>query len=323
MFFHWRNGRGGCRTIAEFCEGLTGKEKFLFRRSAWARLRAVLAITIVVRAIVEIAPRTAPVVTAAISTILVVTAILAIATLRRSIFRRRQISAAWTRTSATAPSTSAAPTAASTTISAAVIAAISAMEIAASTAALIRPIIKAGRRIVLRRVVLRREILGRRFIRIGLALIVKLLSALGKARLNVFGACMNFFDMRANLTIFRIGVTILAGCYGVRRFTHAAEGLARKNEVCLRFTAFRRSRCGMLVPVTAMTVAKVAVTVLVVAVVIAFEIFEDVTDVQKCVSVEANVHESGLHSWKNASDFSFVDAADEGELFFALDVDFD
>jgi hypothetical protein len=197
------------------------------------------------------------------------------------------------------------------------------MEIAASTAALIRPVIKAGRRIVLRRVVLRRKILGRRFIRIGLALVVKLLGALGKARLNVLTTRMNFFDMRANLVIFRIGVAVFLGCYVGRRLTHTAEGLARKNEVRLRLAAFRRSRCGMLVPVTAMTVAKVAVTMLVVAVVIAFEIFEDVTDVQKCIAVEADVHESGLHAWKDASDFSFVDAADEGELFFALDVDFD
>jgi len=67
----------------------------------------------------------------------------------------------------------------------------------------------------------------------------------------------------------------------------------------------------------------VAVTMIVVTVVIAFEIFENVTDVEKRVAIQADVHESGLHTRENASDSSFVDAADEGEFFFALDVDFD
>ncbi|MGB9481070.1 MAG: hypothetical protein WBS21_21955, partial [Candidatus Acidiferrum sp.] len=47
------------------------------------------------------------------------------------------------------------------------------------------------------------------------------------------------------------------------------------------------------------------------AVIVVFEIFEDVTDVQEGIAIEANVHESGLHARQNASDFSFVDAADE------------
>ena len=57
--------------------------------------------------------------------------------------------------------------------------------------------------------------------------------------------------------------------------------------------------------------------------VVVFEIFENVADVQERVAVETDVHEGGLHAGKDAGDFSFVDAADQRELFFALDVDFD
>ena len=59
------------------------------------------------------------------------------------------------------------------------------------------------------------------------------------------------------------------------------------------------------------------------AVIVIFEVFEDVAHVEKGVAIQADVHESGLHAGKDASNFSFVDAADEGEFFFALDVDFD
>jgi len=57
--------------------------------------------------------------------------------------------------------------------------------------------------------------------------------------------------------------------------------------------------------------------------VVVFQILENVADVQKRVAVEADVHESGLHARKDAGDFSFVDAADQRELFFSLDVNFD
>jgi hypothetical protein len=57
--------------------------------------------------------------------------------------------------------------------------------------------------------------------------------------------------------------------------------------------------------------------------VVVFQVFENVADVQKRVAVEADIHESRLHTGKDAGDFSFVDAADQRELFFALDVNFD
>jgi hypothetical protein len=60
-----------------------------------------------------------------------------------------------------------------------------------------------------------------------------------------------------------------------------------------------------------------------IAVVVVFEIFEDVADVKEGIAVEADIDESGLHAGEDAGDSAFVDATDEGELFFALDVNFD
>jgi hypothetical protein len=60
-----------------------------------------------------------------------------------------------------------------------------------------------------------------------------------------------------------------------------------------------------------------------VTMIVVFKIFEDVTDIEEGVSVETDVHESRLHTGKDACDFAFVDASDEGEFLFALDVDFD
>jgi hypothetical protein len=57
--------------------------------------------------------------------------------------------------------------------------------------------------------------------------------------------------------------------------------------------------------------------------IIVFEIFEDVADVKEGIAVEADIDESGLHAGEDAGDSAFVDATDEGELFFALDVNFD
>jgi hypothetical protein len=58
-------------------------------------------------------------------------------------------------------------------------------------------------------------------------------------------------------------------------------------------------------------------------VIVIFKIFENVTDVQESVAVETDVHEGGLHTGEDAGDFSFIDAADEGEFLLALDVNFD
>ena len=58
-------------------------------------------------------------------------------------------------------------------------------------------------------------------------------------------------------------------------------------------------------------------------VIVVLEVFENVADVEESVAIEANVHERGLHTGEDAGDSSFVNAADEGEFFFALDVNFD
>jgi hypothetical protein len=60
-----------------------------------------------------------------------------------------------------------------------------------------------------------------------------------------------------------------------------------------------------------------------VSVIIVLEIFEDVADVQEGIAIEADIHERRLHAGEDAGDFAFVDAADEREFFFALDVNFD
>jgi hypothetical protein len=59
------------------------------------------------------------------------------------------------------------------------------------------------------------------------------------------------------------------------------------------------------------------------AVIVVFEIFENVTDVEEGIAIQADIHESGLHARKDAGYFSFVDAADESEFFFAFDVNLD
>jgi len=58
-------------------------------------------------------------------------------------------------------------------------------------------------------------------------------------------------------------------------------------------------------------------------VIVILEIFENVADVKEGIAIEADIDESGLHTGEDAGDFAFVNAADEGELFFALDVNFD
>jgi hypothetical protein len=60
-----------------------------------------------------------------------------------------------------------------------------------------------------------------------------------------------------------------------------------------------------------------------VSVIVILEILENVADVQEGVAIKPDVHESGLHARKHPRDTAFVDTADQRELFFALDVNFD
>lgn len=59
------------------------------------------------------------------------------------------------------------------------------------------------------------------------------------------------------------------------------------------------------------------------AVIVVFEVFENVAHIQERISIQADIHECGLHARQDACDFSFVDAADERKFFLALNVDLD
>lgn len=61
----------------------------------------------------------------------------------------------------------------------------------------------------------------------------------------------------------------------------------------------------------------------IVSMIVVFEVFENIADVQEGVAIQADVDECRLHAWEDASNLAFVDAADERELFFTLNVDFD
>jgi hypothetical protein len=59
------------------------------------------------------------------------------------------------------------------------------------------------------------------------------------------------------------------------------------------------------------------------AVIVVFEVFEYVANVQEGVAVQSDVNEGRLHAGQDAGNSAFVDAADQRELFFALDVNLD
>jgi len=60
-----------------------------------------------------------------------------------------------------------------------------------------------------------------------------------------------------------------------------------------------------------------------VVVIVIFEVFEDIADVQESVAIQPDIDEGGLHARKHAGHAALIDAADQRELFLALDVDFD
>jgi hypothetical protein len=58
-------------------------------------------------------------------------------------------------------------------------------------------------------------------------------------------------------------------------------------------------------------------------VIVIFQIFEDIADIQKRVAIQPDIYERRLHTGEHAGYAALVDAADQRELFFALDVNFD
>jgi hypothetical protein len=95
------------------------------------------------------------------------------------------------------------------------------------------------------------------------------------------------------------GLCMMFGCVAERFTREKLDGVDVYGRDC------RRRRVGCVVTM---------------AVIVIFEIFENVADVEEGVAIQADIDESRLHARKDAGYFSFVNAADEGELFFALDV---
>ena len=274
--------------------------------------------------------------------------------LRRCIFGRGKIpSAARTTlgastTTGALPSAAPAPASATATITAAVSPTIHtaiAAPICASAIILAGAFASAigARRVVLRRIVMRRKILRRRGVRIRLALVAGV-NILVRAR---WFATLKFFTMLAFSSVcFFMDIALVWSTFYLARMlmvsvfvmslslvmtrptwlARARQRFSRKNidggvwrffrviqlvshgHLHIRRACWRTERRGMR---------------LLVPVVVVFQVFEYVADVQESVAIQSDVHESGLHARKDAGDFAFVDAADERELFFALDVDFD
>ena len=272
--------------------------------------------------------------------------------LRSCILRRRQIASAtrttlWTSTAAlssAAPAPASAASAITTAVSASIPTAIAA-PICASAVILTRAFASAvgARRVVLRGVVVRRKILRRRSVRIRLALVggVNILVCarwfavvMFFVRLTFGGVCLlmrsvficGAFHVAGILTMCIFVLSLVGAMSAATRFAGPRQRFSRQNidgcvrrflcviqrvsyrHLHVRRASWRTGRRGVL---------------LLVPVVVVFQIFENVADVEESIAIQADVHESGLHAGKDAGDFAFVDAADERELFFALDVDFD
>ena len=239
-------------------------------------------------------------------------------TLGSCVLRRRQIPSATRSGALRAATTRAAATAApssavSTAVPASVPAAIGTAIAAAVTASV------GARRVVLRGIVVRRKILRSRGVGFGLALV---------GSVNIFlcasgrGAVMFLVLAFASAYLFVSRVLLLPDCLVMRFFlmsvievyffvgtTCVGQRLTRQCFDDVR-TSRRRRSSGLWLLVA-------------MAVVVVFKVFENVADVEERIAIEADVHESRLHARKDAGDSAFVDAADECELFFALNVDFD
>lgn len=188
---------------------------------------------------------------------------------------------------------------------------------------------------------MRSKILRRRCVRFGLALfelIVRLdvglfATAIGAAfvagmryvadvvvlvlvvvSLVVFGGGM--FLAVLIVMLFGVSFMLMMLVLGVRIFAFVNFGSAA---LANGFTgqSFGNDRRGYLRRAVAVRIA------VAMAVIVVLKIFEYVADVQEGVAVEADIDEGGLHTGENAGNAAFVDATDEREFFFALDINFD
>jgi hypothetical protein len=336
---HWRRRRS-CGLATILGERLAGKKNGFFRDSAgcggtgsfrWAVIKAALCWS----TRFETARCAAAIFRASLvpTTVVVTTRIVSarLAALRRSIFGGRQIAAAhvWAlrAPSATLTSATAAPASATATVAATVTTTISAA--AVILAATVAATASRARRVVLSGIVMGWKILRSGSIWIGLTLlrVMSFVAHFGSVGTESFvGAGLVFYD--AGLLVVREGIVMrrfvigwfVRGFFGVSFVSVLFFMLVRGSGVAERFTREqfdnvgwsrrkRRRRCGCIL--------------VRMAVIVVLEIFENVADVKESIAIEADVNESGLHAGEDAGDSAFVDTANEGELFFALDVNFD
>jgi hypothetical protein len=175
----------------------------------------------------------------------------------------------------------------------------------------------------------RRKILGCGGVRIGLALfrVMSIVVHFGSVGAESFvGTGLVFYDtgvliVREGIVMWRFVIgRLVRGFFAVSlvrmiffvfvRRSGVAEGFAGKQFDNIGRRGRERGRSGRCVGVR-------------VAVIVVFQIFENIADVEESIAIEADVNESGLHAGEDAGDSAFVDTANEGELFFALDVNFD
>jgi hypothetical protein len=123
------------------------------------------------------------------------------------------------------------------------------------------------------------------------------------------GARFRFFDVRVHFVLGGFAVGFFAYRFSRWRFVSMGQDFSGKLEVF-------RARGGL-----AMSEGRGCFVA--VAVIVILEIFENVADIQESISVQTDIHECRLHARENASHSAFVNAADESEFFFALDIDFD
>jgi hypothetical protein len=326
--FGWsyRSGRRSHGLAAIFCERFAGKENRLLGRLEIGGRRDVLARSFRA-AIVEAAVLG----TAGFESARLGAAILALAaivaagfatrfgrTLRRSVFGGRQIAPAWSSWSAGTAGASSAAASATTTKTAATAAGIlTTTVVTAIITAVIATIERLALAIAATTIIRSRLVIGTEILRSGSVGIRLALFRLGRfvadRFLNISG--LQFFVLvfvqtsRGGGLIGNFDEGVVVG-FGGAGFGQGFAGQQFDDVRCNLYIgnrARRRGRGDRLVGVVMIVV---------------FEILEDVADIQEGVAIEADVDESRLHARKDASDFAFVDAANEGELFFALDVNF-
>src|SRR5271154_3080709 len=352
VIFRLNSGRrrSGRRLGAIFCERFARENDGFFDGVGWsggAGETRSLGTAIVEAALLgtawfESARLTAAILRTALiaATVFVATRFVAagFAALRRSIFRRRKVASG----GALRASTAMTPTTATETASTAIATAITTATVRATVVATAKVLAAAiattagARRVILRRIVLRRKILWRGSVRIRLALVffggVGFVVRFDVVLFRQLIARSGFFH-DAGMLLVREGIvvgSIVFGRFFVRRFVMlfiemndvfagfvvSAAGVGERftgkqlDDVGRRGRVRRRGCCYLRIGMP-------------VAVVVVLEIFENVADVEESIAIEAYIHERRLHAGEDAGDFAFIDAADESELFFALDINFD